>query len=157
MGPVADIFDEEKRSEIMSRITSSGTKPEERLYAIVRSILGHRWRIDTNVRELPGKPDILIPTLSLVLFSDGCFFHRCPEHGRIPDTNQEYWEPKLKNNVERDRNNRAELRRRGFTVWRFWGHDLKTKENLAETQSRLEEKLNGRLKAWRDAGKPRRL
>ena len=71
---MADIFDPAKRSEVMSRIRSTGTEPETRLYEMVRGILGHRWRIDRSVSGLPGQPDVVVPTLSLAVFADGCFF-----------------------------------------------------------------------------------
>lgn len=122
---MADIFKPEKRSEIMSNIRAHGSKPEERLYRLVRVILGHRWRIDRNVETLPGRPDVVVPSLRLILLADGCFFHMCPKHGRIPDTNTQYWKPKLERNVERDRQNREALRRRGYAVWRVWEHDLR--------------------------------
>src|ERR1035441_964074 len=100
---MADIFDVRKRSEIMSRIRSFGTTPERRLYALVRETLGPRWRIDLNTRTLPGQPDVFIPSLRLVLFADGCFYHGCPRHGHQPKSNQEYWLPKLARRSEERR------------------------------------------------------
>ncbi|MYK68781.1 MAG: very short patch repair endonuclease [Gammaproteobacteria bacterium] len=117
---MTDIFDPDKRSQIMSRIRSTGTAPEAMLYQIVRLSLGHRWRIRRNARDLPGQPDIVVPTLSLAIFADGCFFHQCPDHGRIPDTNRSYWETKLAGNVRRDAENREKLRKLGYSVWRYW-------------------------------------
>jgi DNA mismatch endonuclease (patch repair protein) len=67
---MADIFTPEKRSEIMSRIRSTGTTPETRLWVLVRAALGRRWRIDRNVRTLPGQPDVLIPSLRLAVFAE---------------------------------------------------------------------------------------
>jgi len=78
----------------MSRIRSSGTAPEERLYQAVRDALGHRWRIDRNVTSMLGRPDVVIPPLQLAIFADGCFFHGCPEHYRPPLSNRDYWVPK---------------------------------------------------------------
>lgn len=109
----------------MANIRAHGSKPEEQLYQLVRAILGYRWRIDRNVESLPGRPDLVIPSLRLILFVDGCFFHVCPLHGRIPETNREYWEPKLLRNVQRDRETRQELRLRGFKIWKIWEHDLR--------------------------------
>ena len=153
---MADIFDARKRSEVMSRIRSTGTKPESALYEIVRGILGHRWRIDRNVSGLPGQPDVLVPTLSLAVFADGCFFHCCPQHGRIPDTNREYWAPKLEGNVRRDRRNRERLRTLGYSVWRFWEHDFRA-EKVEATRRILEGRLRRRVNAWREDGRPSRL
>jgi DNA mismatch endonuclease (patch repair protein) len=113
---MADVFTPEKRSEIMSRIRSSGTTPEARLCAAVREALGGRWRIDMNVRTLPGQPDVVVPGLRLAIFADGCFYHGCPEHGHVPKSNVGYWLPKLVRNRRRDRASRRALRRMGFAV-----------------------------------------
>ena len=149
-----DIFDPRKRSEIMGKIRSTGTAPEVRLQRMVRAILGHRWRIEHNVGDLPGKPDVIIPTLSLIVFLDSCFFHQCPQHGRIPDTNQSYWKPKLAKNVKRDRANRRKLRSMGFSVWRFWSHDLNGRR-IEVTYSKLERRLLLHVKKWVRSGRPR--
>jgi DNA mismatch endonuclease (patch repair protein) len=124
---MADIFTVEKRSEIMSRIRSAGTSPENRLYLMLRDSLGSRRRIDRNVRDLPGQPDFLIPSLRLAVFADGCFYHGCPTHGHTPKSNTTYWIPKLARNRKRDAANRKALRAMGFTVFRAWEHDLKAR------------------------------
>ena|SRR5690554_303281 len=138
---MADVFSPSKRSEVMSRIRSTGSRPEQRLYEAVRAVLGHRWRIDRNVSGMPGRPDIVIPNLNLAIFLDGCFFHLCPKHGRIPDSNRDYWEPKLLGNVRRDARSRRALRRMGFAVWRFWEHDFaslsSTERSVAVLASRF--------------------
>ena len=56
------------------------------------------------------------------MFVDGCFWHSCPEHGTIPKSNQEYWIPKLKQNIDRDRATDRELSADGWKVLRFWEH-----------------------------------
>lgn len=149
-----DVFDPQKRSQIMSRIRSTGTTPEVLLYQIVRLSLGHRWRIRRNVRDLPGQPDIFVPTLSLVVFADGCFFHRCPEHGRIPETNRSYWGPKLAGNVRRDIQNDEKLRSLGYSVWRYWEHDFRGK-NLSATRKKIADRLNQRVTDWKNGGRRR--
>jgi DNA mismatch endonuclease (patch repair protein) len=133
---VADIFTKKKRSEIMSRIRCAATKPEQRLVQMVRRILGYRWRIEQNVQSLPGRPDIVVPSLSLIIFLDGCFYHGCPAHGHRPKSNKKYWIPKLKRNKERDDVNRRLLRKMGFTVVRFWEHDLQVAQ-LPKTERAL--------------------
>ena len=67
---MADVFTPEKRSDIMSRIRSTGTTPEARLCASVRQALGGRWRIDKNVRTLPGQSDVVVPGLRLAVFAE---------------------------------------------------------------------------------------
>ena len=126
----------------MARIRSSGTKPERYLYQTFRSALGYRWRIDTNVAELVGKPDLVVPSLSLAVFVDGCFFHSCPKHGRIPDSRQEYWKPKLEGNIRRDARVRRQLRRIGFSVWRFWSHDFNTIAARERTSAEIIRRLD---------------
>lgn len=137
---MADIFSKKKRSEIMSRIRCHGTTPERRLYAMIKEILGHRWRVDCNVNSLPGRPDVVIPSLRLIILADGCFYHSCPKHGHLPKTNKQYWVPKLLKNAQRDATFRRQLRALGFSVWRVWEHDLKVR-NVAQIYRRLERKL----------------
>jgi DNA mismatch endonuclease (patch repair protein) len=137
---MADIFSRTKRSQIMSRIRSSGTTPETNLHLCVRQILGGRWRIDQNVRKLPGQPDIVVRNLRLAIFADGCFYHSCPRHRHVPKSNEDYWIPKLQRNVARDKANRKKLRQLGFTVWSLWEHDLK-KGNLERTILGLQRRL----------------
>ena len=123
---MADVFDEAKRSEVMSRIRSTGTKPELQLAEMTRVLLGHRWRIDEHRADLPGRPDLVVPSLKLAILVDSCFFHACPRHGRIPASNRDYWEPKIARNVQRDGRTRRQLRAGGWAVWSFWSHDFKT-------------------------------
>ena len=140
---MTDIFSSDKRSVIMSRIRSQGTKPEVRLCAIIREILGKRRRIMLNVTSLPGCPDIVVPSLKLVIFSDGCFYHCCPRHGHTPKSNSEYWAPKLARNLRRDRRIRRHLRSLGYSVWRVWEHDLSTTK-IESTLQRLRRRIGKR-------------
>jgi DNA mismatch endonuclease, patch repair protein len=138
---VADVFTPEKRSEVMAAIRSTGTKPELRLVAMVQELAGEEFEIVCNDRSLPGTPDVFVPDLALAIFADGCFFHGCPKHGKVPSSNVEYWAPKLARNVQRDARSRAALRRRGYAVWRFWEHDLagrRAERTLAVLERRLD-------------------
>lgn len=147
---MADNHTPEQRSANMARIRSSGTTPEERLYATVRTALGRRWRIDRNVTAMAGRPDLVIPSLRLVIFADGCFFHGCPTHYRPPLSNSDYWLPKIARNIERDSVQQSTLEADGWIVWRVWEHDL-TKKALPETQFSLGNRLERRI-----AERPRR-
>ena len=140
---MADVFDAAKRSEVMSRIRGSGTSIERRLFAIVRETLGPRRRMVRNAKSLPGKPDVFVPALSLALFADGCFFHQCPDHGRVPKSNADYWEPKLVANARRDTRHNRELRAQGISVWRFWEHHLEG-ARLKDTTLSLARRLAAR-------------
>ena len=107
----------------MSAIKSKGTSPEAKLAALIKELLPRRKIVSQP--PLPGKPDYYLPGLRLALFSDGCFWHGCPTHGRIPDDNREYWKPKLARNRERDLRALRELRGVGIYPVRVWEHDLK--------------------------------
>lgn len=111
----------------------SNTKPE----MILRSALhraGYRFRKDHRI-DLPEKrvrPDIVFTARKVAVFVDGCFWHCCPLHGAQPKTNDWYWSPKLKRNVERDREADAALTSAGWTVVRIWEH-----ETLEDAVSRV--------------------
>lgn len=72
--------------------------------------------------KLPGRPDIIFSSVKLVVFVDGCFWHQCPVHFRLPKKNVEYWSAKIAGNIERDRNNDLTLESLGFKVVRIWEH-----------------------------------
>lgn len=106
------------RSANMARIRSTDTKPE----ILVRKALhklGLRFRL--HMRGLPGRPDIVLPKHRTIIQVKGCFWHghTCPD-GRIPNTNREYWVPKLQRNTERDKSNDRKLRRLGWSVHNVW-------------------------------------
>lgn len=100
------------------------TKPEIALRSALHR-LGLRFRKDhrIDVDGLRVRPDIVFTRARVAIFVDGCFWHRCPEHGLMPRANRDYWEPKLARNVERDTRVTAELRDAGWTVIRVWEHE----------------------------------
>lgn len=100
------------------------TKPER----LLRSSLhrrGLRFRKDLLVRFEGGRthPDIVFTRARLAVFVDGCFWHCCPQHGSMPKSNLDYWGPKLRANVDRDRRVDAALAREGWRVVRIWEHE----------------------------------
>ncbi len=100
------------------------TKPEVALRSLLHR-RGLRFRRDYPVRLPNGKtvhPDIAFTRKKIAIFVDGCFWHSCPEHGTTPKTNQDYWIPKLQQNVERDRNTDEGLQTIGWRVIRIWEH-----------------------------------
>ena len=102
----------------------SDTKPEVSLRSLLHRS-GLRFRKDYPIRLSSGRAvrsDIAFTRLRMAVFVDGCFWHSCPEHGTIPKSNQEYWLPKLKENVDRDRATDRDLRSDGWKVLRFWEH-----------------------------------
>ncbi|MGH7965818.1 MAG: very short patch repair endonuclease [Candidatus Binatia bacterium] len=101
----------------------SNTRPEKRLRALLHRN-GYRFRKDLTI-QVPGlrvRPDIVFTRQRIAVFIDGCFWHRCPEHGSTPRANSAYWGPKLDRNVERDRLVDERLREAGWLVVRIWEH-----------------------------------
>jgi DNA mismatch endonuclease (patch repair protein) len=134
-----DVFSKKKRSRIMSRIKSSGTKPELALRSALRSC-GVTY--SCNVRSLPGSPDAVVRRLRLAVFVDGCFWHGCPSHFKLPSDNREFWRKKIDGNARRDRSSRKALRADSWTVWSYWEHETKDRprflKNLRRRFRRLE-------------------
>ena len=128
---MVDIFDVEKRSEIMSRIRGRNTRPE----LVVRRIahaLGFRFRL--HRRDLPGCPDIVFPRYRAVILVHGCFWHRHPEckYAYSPKTRIQFWEEKFKGNVVRDRRNELALSDLGWRTMVIWECETKDHAAVAE-------------------------
>jgi DNA mismatch endonuclease, patch repair protein len=121
-----DIWTKEKRSIVMSKIRSKNTKPE----IILRSALhkqGFRFRI--HIKDLPGKPDIVLPKYKTLIFVHGCFWHfhkDCPE-GRFPNTNTEYWSEKITRTIERDEQHHKLCKELGWNVLIIWECQIEKK------------------------------
>jgi DNA mismatch endonuclease, patch repair protein len=126
-----DKISKEHRSWNMSRIKGKNTKPE----IIVRKLLhsmGYRFRL--HRKDLPGKPDIVLPKYKTVIFVNGCFWHgheKCID-GHIPKTNSDYWREKIKKNIERDSNNIAKLEKDTWDVVVIWECETRNCEYLVE-------------------------
>lgn len=101
------------------------TQPEVALRSILHR-RGRRFRKRKTI-QLGGRrwtqPDIVFSRSRLAVYIDGCFWHRCPEHGTEPRSNTAYWGPKLDRNVARDRDTEAQLHDRGWNVLRAWEHE----------------------------------
>jgi DNA mismatch endonuclease (patch repair protein) len=119
---MVDTFAAAKRSQIMAAVRSGGNKATElRLLEILRKNGVSGWR--RNCR-LPGKPDFVFPKSKLAVFVDGCFWHGCRKHLRMPTTNREYWMTKIRRNQRRDQATVRSLRNAGWSVVRIWEHEL---------------------------------
>lgn len=123
----------------MSRIKSRDTKPEMVVRSLVHQ-MGFRFRL--HRKDLPGKPDLVLPRHRKIIFVHGCFWHlhRCRYGKVVPRTNAEFWQKKRQGNVDRDRRQRASLKKQGWsilTVWECWTKDIESK-----LIPRLEEFLN---------------
>lgn len=112
------------RSENMARVKSKNTKPED----FLRKLLWHKGvRYRVNYKELPERPDIYIAKYNVAIFVNGCFWHmhkNC-KYSSIPKNNHEFWKNKLEGNVERDKENYAQLESMGIKVIVVWGCEIK--------------------------------
>ena len=116
-----DVLTPRQRSHCMSQIRGKNTKPE----LILRRALwttGLRYRMHHPVT---GRPDIVFPRARVAIFCDGCFWHGCPDHSVKPKTNASFWKTKIGKNRKRDEQVTATLHGEGWTVIRFWEHDIK--------------------------------
>lgn len=112
-----------ERSKLMSKIKGKNTKPEILLRKALYST-GIRYRL--NVAKLPGRPDIVIGKYKLAIFIDGDFWHgyNWEEKKLRIKSNAEYWIKKIERNIERDTENNIALKKIGYTVIRFWDHQI---------------------------------
>ncbi len=124
------------RSSFMASKASgkTGSKCELALQAMLRAEGEAEFAI--NVVDLPGKPDLVLPHLKLIIFCDGDFWHGRNLEARIlrlrSGHNHNYWTAKILSNVARDKRNAGRLRRRGWSVIRIWESDiLKRPERVA--------------------------
>jgi DNA mismatch endonuclease, patch repair protein len=123
---MTDVHEPEIRSYNMSQIRSKNTKPE----MIVRKYLfkmGFRYRL--HVKDLPGKPDIVLPKFKTAIFVNGCFWHgheNC-EYFKIPSTRTDWWKEKIEKNILNDGIKQSQLKRLGFKVIVVWECQIKNK------------------------------
>ena len=124
---MSDIYSKSKRSDIMSKISGKETKPE----ILVRKFLFSRgYRFRKNVKELPGKPDIVLPKYKTAIFVHGCFWHgHSCKRGSLPESNREFWKEKINKNIERDSRNILQLEEKGWSVIIIWQCEMKNKED----------------------------
>ncbi|WP_373325794.1 very short patch repair endonuclease [Sporomusa paucivorans] len=137
-----DIWSREKRSEVMAKIKSKDTKPEKAVRSLLHR-MGYRFRI--HRKDLPGRPDIILPKYRAVIFVHGCFWHLhegCRD-GTVPKTGTGKWREKLENNVARDKRNIGQLEELGWRVLTLWECEIEKKP----------EKIRQRLEAFINEGR----
>ncbi|MBX9722088.1 MAG: DNA mismatch endonuclease Vsr, partial [Candidatus Obscuribacterales bacterium] len=115
---MVDVVDSATRSRMMSGIRGRNTKPE----ILIRSLLhrqGFRFRL--HVRDMPGKPDIVLPRYRAVVFVHGCFWHghSCPLF-KLPGTRPDFWREKIERNQNNDNRAKRELLTDGWRVGVIW-------------------------------------
>jgi DNA mismatch endonuclease (patch repair protein) len=126
-----DVFNPEERSRIMAKVRGENTSPERLVRSLIHK-MGYRFRL--NVKDLPGKPDIVLKKHKKVIFVHGCFWHQhegCP-HAARPSSNTEYWNKKLDRNMLRDRENMHKLEYLGWNVLIVWECETRDREKLVD-------------------------
>ena len=126
-----DNLNKKERSQMMSKIKSKDTEPE----MLTRRFLhGEGFRFRLHYKDLPGKPDIVLPKYKSAIYVNGCFWHRplrerC-SNCRLPKTNKSFWGKKLKENSERDRLNLKKLELQGWYGLTLWECEIKKGNSL---------------------------
>ena len=111
----------------MSMIKGKDTKPEINVRKYLFS-KGYRFRL--HVKELPGKPDIVLSKYKTIILINGCFWHghkNC-RYFKLPITNREFWKEKIEKNIERDKKNKYLLEKQGWKVLVIWECQLKNQK-----------------------------
>jgi DNA mismatch endonuclease (patch repair protein) len=138
-----DVHDRETRSFNMSQIRAKNTKPEK----LVRSYLfsqGFRFRL--HAKNLPGKPDVVLPKLKTVIFINGCFWHghQGCKYFKVPKTRTKWWNSKIAKTREIDALNIQNLEQLGWQVLTIFECELKA-GSVDITCQRLKDKLERNL------------
>ena len=133
MTDTTDVYGSEKRSAVMRRVKGKNTTPE---LAVRKALtrLGARYRL--HRKDLPGKPDSVMPGRRLAIFVHGCFWHGhdCARGARVPKQNRDYWVAKVGRNGARDASTREALAAAGWRVETIWECELK---DAPELETRL--------------------
>lgn len=116
---MSDRLSPEERSALMRRVKGKDTLPEMRVRRALHG-LGYRFRL--HRKDLPGKPDIVLPMHRLCVFVNGCFWHHHPgcHRATIPSSNKSFWQEKLNRNRERDKTNLDALKELGWRTLVVW-------------------------------------
>ena len=150
---MTDVFTPEKRSSVMRQVKGRDTGPEKTVRRLLTA-LGARYRL--HRKDLPGRPDIVMPGRRLALFVHGCFWHGhdCPRGARVPQQNRDYWLAKVGRNRARDVASEAALTAAGWRVEVLWECELKDEAALGERLERLLMDTASPAKAGAHAGSP---
>ncbi len=126
---MTDNLTTEERSRVMAAVKGKNTTPELRVRRALHG-LGYRFRLQR--KDLPGKPDIVLPRYKLCILVHGCFWHQHPgcKRATIPDVNREFWMEKFAKNSRRDEVVRRELEALGWRVRVIWECETKASDKL---------------------------
>lgn len=126
---MADVHSQEQRSRNMAAIRAKDTSPEIAVRRLLHR-LGYRYRL--HVKDLPGKPDIVLPRFHAIVEVRGCFWHRHPgcRYATSPATRQEFWQAKFKENMARDRRVEELLSQQGWRLEIVWECEIREMATL---------------------------
>ncbi len=116
---MADIFTPEKRSWVMSRIRGKNTKIDLKMKKSLSNI-GYSFKM---YPKMHGNPDFVIERKKIAIFCDGDFWHGYNYESKKKPF-KKFWRDKIETNMRRDRRISRKLRRDGWSVLRFWEHDI---------------------------------
>lgn len=130
-----DKLSRNQRSKNMAAVRGKNTSPELRVRRMLHS-MGYRFRL--HRKDLPGKPDIVLPKYRLCIFVHGCFWHQHPgcKRATIPETRRKFWQEKFRKNKKRDELSLKELGKLGWQVCTIWECETKIPDILAKIISR---------------------
>ena len=136
---MADNLTQQQRSKTMSSVKNKNTAAEIKVRSLLHS-MGYRYRL--HRKDLPGTPDIVLPSYRKVIFVHGCFWHghNCPK-GKRPETRKEFWAQKLDRNIERDNVSQQELKDLGWEQLVVWECETKDK-NVEALRNKLSDFLS---------------
>jgi DNA mismatch endonuclease (patch repair protein) len=111
--------------------------------------MGYRFRLFG--RNLPGRPDLVLPRHRVTIFVHGCFWHRhhCRFGQATPKTRASFWREKFAGNVERDQRNLKALRRLGWRTLVVWECQTRRPDTLLRRLERFLTKANSRTRPGR--------
>lgn len=137
---MADVHDKATRSYNMSQIKGKNTKPE---MIVRRFLFGHGFRYRIHNKNLPGKPDLVLPKYKTVIFIHGCFWHghESCRYFVVPKTRTDWWLNKINLNKTNDEKAILSLKQNGWKIITVWECELKP-TLLQSTLSSLLERIN---------------
>ncbi len=141
---MTDIYDEEKRSLIMSHISDRDSSME---ISVRKALFAAGLRYRKNVNSLPGKPDIVLPKYKTVIFTHGCFWHGhegC-KASKLPESRRRFWDNKIKDNILRDKRNAIRLEQMGWKVIVLWQCEINNKTKRHKQLAKLITELKSTL------------
>lgn len=135
---MADVFSQEKRSEIMRAIRSKNTKAEVLAFRYLKK---NGVYFQKHYSKVPGKPDIALPRKKIAVFIDGDFWHGKTFNqfaAKREDPDQDYWVQKIRTNIERDLKQNKELEIMGWKYIRVWEKDIMRKSTRDQSLKDIE-------------------